>query len=42
MAIPFMEFQVWGYQINKVVCVPRKLQYIFKWNDGMVLKNGKF
>ena len=50
MAIPFMEFQDGGNQISKVLSfnlskgefVQRKLQYLLKRNDGMVLKMPNF
>ena len=37
MAIPVMEFQVWGYKITKNdEYVQRKLSCLLKWYDGMV------
>ena len=45
MAIPVMEFQVRGYKISfltKDECVQRKVQFLLKWNDGMVLKMPNF
>ena len=42
MAIPVVEFKVRVYKFSKDEFVQRKLQYLLKWNDGMVLKKAKF